>query len=67
MRYFIFYYAYTLSTGETGFGYICLKSNRMLSHNEIEEQVNIDYPATKIVITGFNEFKNEEDYDNFRP
>lgn len=39
----------------------------MLSHNEIEEQVNIDYPATKIVITGFNEFKNEEEYDNFRP
>jgi len=66
MRYFVFYYIYTDEYNRQGCGFIPLvKPKGFPSSKEIRKEVRHCAVASEVVLTGFNEFKSEQDYLDF--
>ena len=64
-RFFLIYYKWT-DAGRMGAGYLSLSTTVFFpSKSQIEAEVLKGHPAKDIVITGFNEFKSEKDYNSF--
>lgn len=65
MRYFIFYYAFKKPGNEFGYGNSRLTSKQFPSEHSIIESLKNKFPDCEFIISGFNEFKNKKDYENF--
>jgi hypothetical protein len=65
MRYFLFSYVTRYSTGNVKLRHKTMPSELYLIEEAIPKVAVHLPPDARIIITGFNEFQNEEDFDNF--
>ncbi len=65
MRYFLFTYSYVSSSLELRIGSITIIANTFPSRKEIEKLVYTPDSRGNIVVTGWNEFYSETDFNNF--
>lgn len=67
MRYFIFYYIIEGNFIDGGHVRYISENGKFPNRNRIKKTAALMYACDpeEVLITGFNEFKNREDFDNF--